>query len=439
MDGDFQSRYALGRLIAGSEDIILEHRIFNTAAFIFFILSGCIAVSALLSGSSMGMAMALSAISIVFLLIYFDARVKKRFLISSRIFVLLTLVFNDVAWCWSAALTPAADYFFILIVVLDLTILKVKDHIGFMIVVVCNLFLLDFLAYSYPEIFLNHHELIAEITFPFEGHGRLASLAVLLSVVLFFFKTNYERERFIAGQRSRQLLNANTALDHRNQHLESMARMVSHNLRSPMAGLKMILTLYDKVETQEQRDDLIENFKEGAGVLFDMIEDLSKVMMDYRELIKEREDLDLEAKLQLAQKQLSQQILESNATLTYDFSKFPIIHYSKYFVESIFLNLISNAIKYRRPGVPPEIEIRSYISNGKVMLCVIDNGIGMDMEAHRNNIFQMYKTFHGMKNVDSRGVGLFMTKNQVEMMGGKIEVESTLGQGTSFFLELYRL
>lgn len=439
MEGEDQSRFGIGRLISGEEDIILEHKIFNTASFIFFMLSGAIAIAALATGSSIGMAFTLSLISLVFLLIYYEARIKQRFVISSRIFVLLTLIFIDVALCWSIVQTPTANYFFVLIVVLDLTILKVKDHLGFIAIAVINLFVLDFLAFRWPHVFLNNYHDSFDLDYLIGVHERLASLAILITVVLFFFKKNYERERIISRNRSRQLLNANAALNNRNQHLESMARMVSHNLRSPMAGLKMILALYDKMDTSEKKEDLMENFKEGATVLFDMVDDLSKIMMDYRELIKDMEEISLEKRLSVVKKQLNQQIIESGATITHDFSQYPKIHYSRYFLESIYLNLISNALKYKRDGVQPVISLKSYVEDGKVMLSVTDNGIGIDLEENGRKLFQMYKTFHDKKGVDSRGIGLFITKNQVEMIGGKITVKSSIGKGTTFYLELYRL
>ncbi len=226
MEGEQQSRYGLGRLISGKEEIILEHKIFNTASFIFFILSGAIAITALVTGSSVVMPFSLSLISLIFLLIYYEARIRQRFVISSRIFVLFTLLFNDIAWCWSIIQTPAANYFFILIIVLDLTILKVKDHIGFIFLAIANLFLVDLLAYTWPNTFLNGYSEAFEVVFPFNGHTRLASLAILIAVVLFFFKKNYERERTISRNRSRMLLNVNAALDNRNQHLSCMIKWI---------------------------------------------------------------------------------------------------------------------------------------------------------------------------------------------------------------------
>ena len=71
-----------------------------------------------------------------------------------------------------------------------------------------------------------------------------------------------------------------------------------------------------------------------------------------------------------------------------------------------------------------------FTENGKKVLTISDNGLGIDLEKYKDSLFGMYKTFH--KHPDSRGIGLFITKNQVEAMGGKIEVESKVGEGTAF-------
>ena len=70
------------------------------------------------------------------------------------------------------------------------------------------------------------------------------------------------------------------------------------------------------------------------------------------------------------------------------------------------------------------------IINGVKVLSISDNGLGIDLKKHKNALFGMYKTFH--KNQNARGIGLFITKNQVEAMGGKIEVSSELNKGTTF-------
>ena len=110
------------------------------------------------------------------------------------------------------------------------------------------------------------------------------------------------------------------------------------------------------------------------------------------------------------------------------------IEYNPAYLESIILNLLSNAIKYRDPEKKPMVTINLFQENENVFLTVSDNGLGIDMEKHGDKLFGMYKTFHGNKN--SKGIGLFITKNQIESMGGTIKVESEPGKGTTFEIKL---
>ena len=100
------------------------------------------------------------------------------------------------------------------------------------------------------------------------------------------------------------------------------------------------------------------------------------------------------------------------------------------YLESILLNLTSNAIKYSNPERKPIIEYYVVTINNQEVLCVKDNGLGVDLEKHKENIFGLYKTFHS--NEDSNGIGLHITKNQIESMGGKIEIESEVNKGSIF-------
>jgi len=100
------------------------------------------------------------------------------------------------------------------------------------------------------------------------------------------------------------------------------------------------------------------------------------------------------------------------------------------YLNSVVLNLLTNAIKYRKPNTSPKIKVTSEEKENFIGINFHDNGLGIDLDKHGNNLFKMYKTFH--QSEDSRGVGLFITKTQVEAMGGKIEVESEPGEGSVF-------
>jgi signal transduction histidine kinase len=104
------------------------------------------------------------------------------------------------------------------------------------------------------------------------------------------------------------------------------------------------------------------------------------------------------------------------------------------YLDSIVLNLISNAIKYRKPDESPVITIQSGELNRQNWFSIRDNGMGIDLKKYGDRIFGMFKTFHG--NRDARGIGLFITRNQIEALGGKIEVNSTPGEGSTFTVYL---
>ncbi|MNY23066.1 Signal transduction histidine-protein kinase ArlS [compost metagenome] len=107
-----------------------------------------------------------------------------------------------------------------------------------------------------------------------------------------------------------------------------------------------------------------------------------------------------------------------------------IVNYNPAYLESILLNFIYNAIKYSHSDRRPVIDLSCYRENDYQVLQISDNGIGIDLEKHGKELFGMYKTFNG--NPDSKGMGLFMSKNQIDAMGGKVTVSSTLNEGTTF-------
>jgi C4-dicarboxylate-specific signal transduction histidine kinase len=108
--------------------------------------------------------------------------------------------------------------------------------------------------------------------------------------------------------------------------------------------------------------------------------------------------------------------------------------YIEAYLESILQNLITNALRYKHPDRDPEITVFTYEENGKKYLMVRDNGLGIDLEKHGKDLFKLYKTFHGNKN--ALGLGLFLTHNEVQAMGGDITVESKVDKGSKFIVTL---
>ncbi|MEI2708131.1 MAG: ATP-binding protein [Chitinophagaceae bacterium] len=106
---------------------------------------------------------------------------------------------------------------------------------------------------------------------------------------------------------------------------------------------------------------------------------------------------------------------------------------SKKVIDSILINLITNAIKYRRPNTNPKLKIETYLQQEYTVLKISDNGIGIDLDRHKNKIFGLYQRFD--TNFPGKGIGLFIIKNQIEAIQGTIDVHSTMNEGTSFIIK----
>jgi signal transduction histidine kinase len=130
--------------------------------------------------------------------------------------------------------------------------------------------------------------------------------------------------------------------------------------------------------------------------------------------------------------QLSFQIEAYKPILKIDFEQVSVLHINKTYIESILLNLLTNAIKYRAENKTLKITITASQINDSITLVFKDNGIGIDLERNRDKVFGLYQRFHDYP--DSKGLGLYLVKSQVEAMDGTISIESEVNKGTTFTL-----
>jgi len=222
-------------------------------------------------------------------------------------------------------------------------------------------------------------------------------------------------------------------LSHQNKQLISFAHITSHNLRSPVSNLNLLMHFYNESTTAEDKQELWKNFETVIGHLNTTLNDLLETLRIQEDTAKEREVLNFEEVLRSTTDILMGQIKESAAVIRADFSKAPTLLYPKVYLESIMLNLISNTLKYRSPDRIPEINISTDGSGDEIILRVSDNGLGIDLKRHGSSLFGLRKTFH--RHQEAIGLGLFITKTQVEAMGGKIFAESVVDKGTTFIVE----
>lgn len=231
-----------------------------------------------------------------------------------------------------------------------------------------------------------------------------------------------------------ELINSLSLVTEQNERLLNFSYIVSHNLRSHTSNIKMILNLLEDEENEDERKELLESLKSVSELLNETIYNLNDVISIQSNINKILEPIKLNEYINKALEILSKNIKDKNVTIKNNITKEIIIQYNPAYLESIILNFISNAIKYSDPKKEAWIEINVYEENDKTVLLIKDNGIGIDLTKNGDKLFGMYKTFHG--NSDARGLGLFISKNQIESMGGHVDVESELNKGTSFKITL---
>ncbi len=215
-----------------------------------------------------------------------------------------------------------------------------------------------------------------------------------------------------------------------NKRLLNFAYIVSHNLRSHSSNFESILELYDSEDSAEERQNYISLLQNVSDNLNQSLHDLNEVVSINNNLDINVEMLSVSEFLANTLDVLKLQIKKKGAKVINNVPAEMRVLFNSSYLESILLNFLTNALRYSSPERIPEIELVGYYQGSNWVLEIRDNGIGIDLEHHGDKVFGLYKTFTSRK--DSRGVGLFITKNQVNAMGGDVSVESTPGVGTTF-------
>jgi PAS domain S-box-containing protein len=222
-------------------------------------------------------------------------------------------------------------------------------------------------------------------------------------------------------------------LSAQNTQLIDFCAIVSHNLRAPLVNISMLVDCLEETEDPEEHALLISKLKPVIENLQFTFNELVESIQIRQDLEINTEDVCLEECLRRTVTGLQTEISRLDARITTDFEAAAVINYAPQYLNSIFHNLVSNSLKYHHPDRKPEIHVRTTREDDKIILAIRDNGLGIDLVKHRNNFFKIGKVFH--RHPNAKGFGLFMTKTQVEAMGGRIWVESTPQVGSTFYIE----
>jgi len=221
-----------------------------------------------------------------------------------------------------------------------------------------------------------------------------------------------------------------------NKRLQNFAHIVSHNIRSHSSNIiGLVELLSEQGDAKLAKNNLFTMLMTSTSKLSETIENLNDIITVQNQTHREKNKVDLRTEIEKTCDAINVLISQTGTKLINKIPKETTVNVIPSYLESILLNLLTNAIKYKSPERNPVIEITCKKSKDFLLIAIKDNGIGIDLQKHQDKLFGMYKTFHN--NKDARGFGLFITKNQIEAMNGKIEVESKLDKGTTFKLYIY--
>ncbi|MBB2147994.1 PAS domain S-box protein [Pedobacter gandavensis] len=222
-------------------------------------------------------------------------------------------------------------------------------------------------------------------------------------------------------------------LSSQNTQLIDFCNIVSHNLRAPLVNMSMLVEFIEETNNPEEQKTLISKLKPVIENLHTTFNELVESIQIKQDLEVKSEDILLTDCIRRTFEGLQSEVNKSEAVIETDFEDAPSVYFPAKYLYSIFHNLFSNCLKYQSPKRKLLIQVKSEKVDGKVLLSFTDNGLGIDMDKHKDNCFKIGKVFHHHPN--SKGFGLYMTKTQVEAMKGKIWVESKIDIGSTFFIE----
>ncbi|WP_044398467.1 PAS domain-containing sensor histidine kinase [Lacinutrix sp. Hel_I_90] len=217
-----------------------------------------------------------------------------------------------------------------------------------------------------------------------------------------------------------------------NNKLKNFAHIVTHNLKEHSGNFKSLLNFYRETDNDSEKKEIMTVLDVLSDSLSNTILNLTKIVsVESKDKIT-TENIFLKRYIEQGIRLLDMDIKEHQAIINNRVDAHLSISFNPAYLESIIQNLLSNAIKYRHPERKPIITITSRETTDFSILNIEDNGLGIDLEKYGSDIFGLYRTFHHNENAE--GVGLYLTKSQMEAFGGKIEVSSTVNVGATFTL-----
>lgn len=240
--------------------------------------------------------------------------------------------------------------------------------------------------------------------------------------------------QIMAEEAFKQEKKLNKQLKKWNNVMDTFLHATAHDLKSPVNNLKMLLTFINQSKTQPLDEAYLKGLNTSVKRLDQTINGLVEVIEVQSMDSTNYRHVNFNEMLTKARKQLDQEILQSKAEITTDFSEAAAIFYVESYLLSILINLLENAIKYRDNQRNLKIDIRTFHQDNFKVLAIKDNGMGMELNKYGKNLFKPFKRFSA--NTEGTGMGLHLIKSIVEKNNGKIEINSKINSGTQVYVYL---
>lgn len=218
-----------------------------------------------------------------------------------------------------------------------------------------------------------------------------------------------------------------------NADLKQFSYITSHNLRSPLSNILGILSIVDYDSLNEDNTELLTLLKASTKQLSGTIDNLNSILLIRENIDTELSNINLPELYSYMKTVFAQALKKIDGTILLNFDV-ESIYTNRAYIESIFTNLISNAIKYHDPYRKLVLKITCSAADDFIQLKFSDNGLGLNVTKYKDRLFGMYQRFH--RNNSGTGLGLFIIKEQVAALGGNICIDSEVGKGTTFTITL---